>query len=250
MGKTLTGVKFNPRNPGNDSVYISSDFGMRTIKLNGKKTTRMHNGVDLTNGSKVYTVEEGKVTDVRTNIKGKDISHSAGNYIKIKHPNGSTSVYYHLAYKSIKVKVGDKVKRGQYIANEGATGNVTGPHLHFGVYLNKKWVDPKPYLLGTKSLLKEKVSFNIIKGNNYTLLEDRNVYSSYSNKSTRKLVKDLTKSGRAHATSKKLADKATLKASTVVTVLDVLKNDENHTWIKIPSGWICAITNDEKIHIK
>lgn len=148
MGNTLKGIKFNPRNPGSDSVKVSSDYGMRTIILNGKKSTRMHNGIDLTDGDQVYAMEEGTVTAIRSNIKGKDVENSAGNYIKIKHPSGITSVYYHLAYGTIKVKVGSKVTRGQLIAEEGATGNVTGPHLHLGIYKNGKWVDPKKYLLG------------------------------------------------------------------------------------------------------
>lgn len=247
MGKTLKNVKFNPRNPNSTTVNISSDFGIRTITLNGKKTTRMHNGVDLTDGTKIYAIEQGTITAVRKTIKGKDTKNSAGNYIKIKHPNSATSVYYHLKYGSLKVKVGDKVTRGQYIADEGSTGNVTGPHLHLGIYVSGKWVDPKPYLLGIKKLTND---ISIPKTGIYTITSDRNVYADSSNKSTRLLVKSLTVNGKAHATSKKANDKATLKKGTKVTVSKFVKNDEGHIWAKIPSGWICLISNDETKHYK
>lgn len=198
MGKTLTGIKFNPMNPGSDKIYMSSDFGMRTIKLNGVTKTSMHNGVDLTTGNKVYAIEEGTITAIRGNIKGKDTKNSAGNYIKIKHSNGATSVYYHLAYGSLKVKTGDKVARGQFLASEGATGNVTGPHLHFGVYLNGKWVDPKPYLYGNKTLLSntnnsttatvpkptKSITYIVKKGDNLTKIAKK------YNTTVKRLVKD------------------------------------------------------------
>lgn len=84
----------------------------------------------------------------------------------------------------------------------------------------------------------------------YTLTDVRNVYTSYPNKSVRKLVKDLTRDGQKHATSKKLTDKATLEKGTKVSVSKVVKNDEGHIWGKIPSGWICLISNDGTKHYK
>jgi len=57
-----------------------------------------------------------------------------GNFIIIRHTNRETSIYVHLKYRSIKVKKGQRVKRGQVIALSGQVGFATYPHLHFGVY--------------------------------------------------------------------------------------------------------------------
>jgi len=56
------------------------------------------------------------------------------NFVVIHHTNGENSVYVHLKHHSIKVKRGQRVKRGQVIALSGQVGFATYPHLHFGVY--------------------------------------------------------------------------------------------------------------------
>ncbi len=53
-------------------------------------------------------------------------------------------VYYHLANRD--VKKGAKVRQGDVLGYMGATGNVTGAHLHFGIQSGGEWVDPEPYL--------------------------------------------------------------------------------------------------------
>ena len=60
------------------------------------------------------------------------------NKIEIKHANGETSGYYHIKFKSAKVKVGDKVKKGEIIALSGNTEYSSEPHLHFMVVKNNK----------------------------------------------------------------------------------------------------------------
>ena len=57
-----------------------------------------------------------------------------GNFIIIRHTNMETSIYVHLKHRSIKVKKGQKVRKGQVIALSGQVGFATYPHLHFGVY--------------------------------------------------------------------------------------------------------------------
>ena len=64
-----------------------------------------------------------------------------GNCIIIDHGSNLQTVYGHLS--EIKVKEGQKVVRGQYIGNVGSTGNSTGPHLHLGVKLNVRYVNPE-----------------------------------------------------------------------------------------------------------
>jgi len=56
------------------------------------------------------------------------------NYIRILHSDGSTAEYAHLAWRSLKVRKGQKIRRGQIIALSGNTGYATYPHLHFGIY--------------------------------------------------------------------------------------------------------------------
>ena len=56
------------------------------------------------------------------------------NYVVIKHSDGQESVYAHLAWRSVKVKVGEKVRRYEILGLSGQTGYATYPHLHFGVY--------------------------------------------------------------------------------------------------------------------
>ena len=74
----------------------------------------------------------GKVVAIRNNVAGPDKSAGYGNYIK--------------------VKVGDVVKAGTEIAYMGATGFVTGAHLHFEVRINGKCVDPTPFMNNKKTI--------------------------------------------------------------------------------------------------
>lgn len=223
----------------NKTKKCTSDYKTRN------KKRPSHNGMDLTSKSSknnyVIAIEKGTISSA-------GYSSSAGYYVYIKHENGYQSFYCHLLKNSTLVKKGQKVIKGEKIGLMGASGTATGVHLHFAVKnSNNIWIDPLPYLEGTQTLLNE---IAIPKNGTYTILSNRNVYTSYSNKSTRKLVKELTINGRLHATSIKGSDKATLKKGTRVTVSQVVKNDEGHIWGKIPSGWICLVSNDGTIHIK
>lgn len=102
---------------------------------------RSHRGLDIAGptGAKISAAEAGTVifaTNQNTAIYGK--------YLIIDHGNGLTTLYGHC--NSVAVKVGDKVRRGQYVATVGRTGVATGPHLHIGVLVNGVAVNPEPYL--------------------------------------------------------------------------------------------------------
>lgn len=133
---------------------FSSKFGNRKYYNNklGKYVSDFHSGVDITNYANIICFFRGKVTEVRNNIKGFSTQYSAGNYIVMKHDNNTYTKYCHMKYNSIKVKVGDILEVGSYIGERGATGNATGPHLHFSVKVNGKYVDPMDYLNGKKSI--------------------------------------------------------------------------------------------------
>ncbi len=120
---------------------IGSKYGMRIHPVTGKP--QMHNGVDLraTTGTNVYATGDGVVSQVVENPK----LDPCGKFIKIKHPNGMISVYCHLS--EILVKNGEQIQSGCLIAKSGATGRVTGPHLHYSVRLsNNEGVDPEKWM--------------------------------------------------------------------------------------------------------
>lgn len=152
MGYTLNNIKKCPFK-GLSSSWISSDFGNRTFwnNVTGKQVTDFHSGIDMTSGSKIVATARGKVTACRSSVQGYTESQASGNYVTLYHGDNVYTTYCHLAYGSVKVKVGDIVECGQEIGTKGSTGFSTGPHLHYGVKVNGSWVDPKPYLLGNKT---------------------------------------------------------------------------------------------------
>lgn len=91
-------------------------------------------------GTDILAARDGVVFDVSsTNYRGGlDLSRDghAANIIRILHDDGTFSLYAHLNWNTIRVKPGDRVRAGQYIADSGNTGFTSGPHLHFSVQKN------------------------------------------------------------------------------------------------------------------
>lgn len=112
---------------------ITSGFG-RGREFNGTITSR-HMGTDFagTRGAPVRAVNRGVVRIV-------DAFYYGGNVVYVDHGGGLTSAYLHLSKQM--VAVGDTVSRGQVIGLVGATGRVTGPHLHLIVRYGNVTVDP------------------------------------------------------------------------------------------------------------
>jgi len=65
-----------------------------------------------------------------------------GNYVRIRHGNGYETAYAHLSRFASGVRKGTRVRQGQTIAYSGATGRVTGPHLHYEILVNHAQVNP------------------------------------------------------------------------------------------------------------
>ena len=101
------------------------------------KKSRPHNGVDFAapTGTPVRSVGDGTVIDA--GYRG-----GAGNMVKIKHNDKYSTAYLHLSKFAKGIKKGVKVSRGQMIGAVGKTGWATGPHLHFSLYIDNKYVDP------------------------------------------------------------------------------------------------------------
>jgi len=127
--------------PNHDTYIITSRFGMRT--LNG--VTRMHKGIDLV-AKGISGGETDKITahtGGTVTVSGYD--KSGGYMVKIQTAPNVAMVYYHLRERS-PLRIGDTVKAGEVIGYMGATGNVTGAHLHWGIQVDGAWIDPEPYL--------------------------------------------------------------------------------------------------------
>ncbi len=113
---------------------VTSDFGNERL-FNGKRKS-YHSGIDYraSTGTEVKAFGWGRVAMLSDRFYG-------GLMIALDHGHGIYSVYAHLSES--KVKVGDDVKMGDVIALSGATGRITGPHLHFSTKVHGITVNPK-----------------------------------------------------------------------------------------------------------
>ncbi len=117
---------------------ITSGFGWRDDPFSSKRA--FHNGIDIANrkGTPIVATASGVVIYVGT--MGR-----LGLCVKINHGYGYKTLYGHL--KSANVNVGDKVNRGEIIANMGKSGRSTGSHLHYSVFRYSKAVNPRDYIM-------------------------------------------------------------------------------------------------------
>lgn len=117
--------------------WLSSGFGWREHPVDGED--RFHNGVDLAVniGTEIKAFAAGTVDYIGE-------SDIYGLYLQIRHAGGLTSFYCHCS--KLCVQQGQVVAAGEKVAESGATGNVTGPHLHFELKLDGVLLDPLYYI--------------------------------------------------------------------------------------------------------
>lgn len=122
---------------------ITSQYG--TARMFNGEIKSYHGGTDFRAaiGTPIYASNDGVV------VIAKD-RFLAGGSVVISHGEGIFSMYYHCS--ELKVKVGDKVKKGDLVALSGASGRVSGPHLHFGFFVNGTQVDPLDFIAKMNAL--------------------------------------------------------------------------------------------------
>lgn len=217
----ITNIIFNGK-----EHYITSAYGKRNvINTASGSTASFHYGTDYgTNSKKLaqYAIEDGEVLSCGRAGDG-------ANYVWVKYPRiNKKMLHYHL--DSVKVKNGQKVKKGTLLGYTGKTGKATGVHLHLGVkdvstdkyedpeIFAKSYAEPKKYSVGTYAV--EAVLLNVRSGAGVNC--------------KKKTFLQLTPNAQAQILNinKKKADG--LVKGCVCSVSQVKNN-----WGKIPSGWIC-----------
>lgn len=118
--------------------YFSSGYGWRNDPFTGQK--HFHQGLDIAGrrGTSVHATAEGKIVSIRVN-------GGLGKMITIDHGYGIKTRYGHL--DKYRVKVGQRVHRGDIIGEMGNTGYSTGPHLHYEILKNGKHLNPYKFII-------------------------------------------------------------------------------------------------------
>ena len=138
-----TSTKITPYMPVLNATLYKEYYGDELCYNATLKQWETHNGIDLqvASGSSVYSILDGKVKDVYSNIL-------EGTVVVIEHDNGLVSQYASLD-SDLNVKIGDEVSRGDIIGAVSESANAesdAGAHLHFSMFDNDKKIDPAAYL--------------------------------------------------------------------------------------------------------
>ena len=133
--------------PISSPITVTSEMGWRTSPITGAQ--EFHNAIDLVNGNPTTPIlasGDGQVVQA-----GSNYYDWYGNYTVIKHADGLYTGYAHQS--RIDVSVGQNVKKGQHIGLMGATGPVTGPHLHFQ-FMDQYWPSSSAHFKNPRDYIK------------------------------------------------------------------------------------------------
>ena len=119
-----------------DGARLSSGYGLRKHPIQGY--TKMHRGVDFAapRGTPIYAAGRGTIEAIGRN-------GGYGKYIRIRHNGTYKTAYAHMKSYARGLTRGARVKQGQVIGYVGSTGNSTGPHLHYEIFMGGKQVNPR-----------------------------------------------------------------------------------------------------------
>jgi len=162
-----------------EGARLSSYYGKRKHPVLGY--TRMHKGLDFSapTGTPIMAAGDGIVE--RASRYG-----AYGNYVRIRHNGTYKTAYAHLSKYGRGIKSGKRVKQGQIIGYVGATGRVTGRHLHYEVFVNGKQVNPLRLKIPTGITLagKDKQKFLTLAGdiNNQITAKKKNILLTWNQK--------------------------------------------------------------------
>lgn len=202
-------------------------------------------------GEPIYSMNDGTVMEINKNS-------SAGNYIWIKHEFSNYDIwsrYLHIKDGTIKVKTGQKVIRGQELANMGNTGNSTGTHLHF-----ETWVVPK----GWKFNFNDRSKYSEPSTDNAFAFDDQYIGTSSNNKVITRVI-GTSKQAKRDTTKNQIEVvgeflRARKGAGTNQTILGYIdfgiydyietKTSNNYTWYNLGFCWIAGTKEDTKIYHK
>ncbi len=124
--------------------YVRSGFGYRRHPIKG--VVKLHKGTDISGnaGAKVKAAKGGisEVSAGGCKTGRKSCNGGAGNMVTINHGDGTKTRYFHMSPGCRLPKKGTRISQGGILGCVGATGAVTGPHLHFEVIKNGKWINP------------------------------------------------------------------------------------------------------------
>ena len=133
-GSGQSAKKFLVRKPLNGGKFRSG-FGMRRHPI--LKYTRMHRGVDWSAPRGTPIIAAGNGTVVKSGW-----ASGYGRRVELRHTNGYVTTYSHMTGFGKGIREGARVTQGQVIGYVGSTGLSTGPHLHYEVLVNGRYVDP------------------------------------------------------------------------------------------------------------
>ncbi len=198
----------------------------------------VHNGVDIGWHSKesdnvIIAHSDGVVEKVVKDCnKNYATGTSFGNYVFIKHNAKYKTRYAHLKYGTVKVNVGDKVKKGQEIGVMGNTGHSLGRHLHFEVWENGVRIDPTHYIKNDLPITKWEI------GKEYECLKNKFVRTGPKVANNKVKYNNITINKQKYYADKNGYGKTKIGEKFKFT--DFEKDSKGNTWGKLKNCYVCV----------